>query len=370
MGNIVKRQYSEDKPARYYIRFKDQAGRWKWEAAGKRRKDADALLRRRESEVAEGTYGRDDATFAAYSERWLRGKQKSLKVTSYLGYEHNFRNHITPFLGKRLMSEIDADKVQDWVNHMADKDLSPATVWVCYRYLRACLRTAYNRGLMKSYPCRDIDLPRVNREELSYLAPSEVMALVEEAEEPERTLFATLGLSGLRRGEGLALAWRHVSFKDRAIIVERSYSPQGGMTEPKSSSSRRAVSILPTLEGILRENYERQGRPNPDALLFSSDGTRPLDPATVRRKFHRALDGAGLKRVTIHSLRHTFASTLLASGASIKAVQMQLGHSSATMTLDVYGHLLQESIQPAMNRADALFSNPEGKIALLPKQER
>jgi site-specific recombinase XerD len=96
--------------------------------------------------------------------------------------------------------------------------------------------------------------------------------------------------------------------------------------------------------GILQEElkaYIPLGS-GPDDLLFCTSSGRPLDHSNALRCFHRALEAAGLKRVTIHSLRHSYASTALASGASIKALQRALGRSNASLTLNTYAHFVEK----------------------------
>lgn len=77
---------------------------------------------------------------------------------------------------------------------------------------------------------------------------------------------------------------------------------------------------MDALANILRDYYHRQGHPALDDLLFTYDGKKPLDPANARKRFLEALDAAGLKRVTPHSLRHSYASMMLSYGASVKAL--------------------------------------------------
>src|SRR5450756_1728256 len=151
----------------------------------------------------------------------------------------------------------------------------------------------------------------------------------------------------------------------RQIIVERSWSVHGGFHEPKTTSSRRAVPMIPGLAAELREHFEQQGEPGPDALLFSFDGEQPLDFGNTRRRFYAALKAAGLRHVSIHSLRHSYASMMLACGASVKALQRSLGHASATMTLNVYSHLIPESLEPVLMRANALMTGAGGKVISL-----
>jgi integrase len=97
----------------------------------------------------------------------------------------------------------------------------------------------------------------------------------------------------------------------------------------------------------------------PDELLFKSESGSALHASNCRRAFEAALAAANLKHVTIHSLRHTYTSTMLAAGESIKRVQHDLGHSSITMTMDTYGHLIPDGSGEALLRAKALFGGRE-----------
>lgn len=277
-----------------------------------------------------------------------------------------------PYLGKKRLRDLKPRDIQVWIGELGEKNigtkeeerhLSPASVARCYRCLRACLKQAEAWGDIDRCPCRSIDLPRVNHQELSFLTPNEIARLLDKVEGPERILVATLAYSGLRLGEALGLAWRHVSFQDNAILVERSWSRYGGFQEPKTQTSRRAVPMMPSLAGLLERHYQEDGCPPPDTLLFSFNGALPLDPGNTRRELYKALDRAGLKHVSLHSLRHSFASFMLASGASVKALQRSLGHASASMTLNTYSHLIQEDLGNALLRADELVTGANGKLA-------
>jgi integrase len=332
------------------------------------KKDAEACLRRVQREIAAGTYGRKDITFGEFYRQWFEAKSKSLKPSTWANYEHTFRLHILPYFTRRHLSKITPLIVQAWVNELSQTKLAPATIEKCYRSLRSCLKQAEAWDLIDRNPCRSIDRPRQNQEELSFLKPEEIGRVLDAAEEPERTLFAVLAFSGLRLGEALGLAWKHISFEDNAIIVERAWSYWGGFQEPKTPTSRRAVPMLPTLAGLLHEHYQRESTPAPDILLFSFGGEKPIDAANARKEFLKALNRASLKHVTLHSLRHSFASTLLASGASIKALQRSLGHASAVMTLNVYSHLIQEDLGNALLRADQLMTGAGGKVVRLDEE--
>jgi len=365
MGTIYKKKLSDGK-TKYYPRVQYN-GRRPTLGGYRVKSDAKAVLHRAESEIAQGTFGREDLGFAEFYERWITAKKKSLKPGTWVSYEHTFRIHILPAFEGKTLREIRPLDVQVWINRLAEtqpkkNSLKPATIAKCYSYLRTCLKQAETWGEIEKSPCRGIELPRINREELSFLEPQEVNLLLERAEDPERHLFMVLAWSGLRLGEALGLAWRHIDFKDNAIIVERAWSYWGGFQDPKTETSRRAVPLLPSLAAALAEFYVDQGSPGPDALLFTADGNMPLDTPKTRRAFQKALEAADLKHVTMHSLRHTYASLMIACGASIKALQRALGHASATMTLNTYAHLIQEDLGGSLMRADLVISGAGGKV--------
>jgi integrase len=367
MGTIYRKKIPNTKDKYRYYPLIQHNGRRQSLGGYRVKDDAEAVLRRAESEIAQGTFGREDLSFAEFYERWITAKKKSLKPATWASYEQTCRTHVLPEFQKKKLREIKPLDVQVWIDRLAEtqpkkKSLKPATIAKCYRYLRACLKQAESWDLIDKSPCRSISLPRCNRAELSFLEPREVNLLLEHAEDPERHLFMVLAWSGLRLGEALGLAWRHIDFKDNAIIVERAWSYWGGFQDPKTETSRRAVPLLPSLAAALAEFYVDQGSPGPDALLFSFDGSRPLDSSEVRKEFLGALEAAELKHVTMHSLRHTYASLMIACGASIKALQRALGHASATMTLNTYAHLIQEDLGGSLMRADQVISGAGGKV--------
>jgi integrase len=356
MGGFVRQRKLADGKARYYVTIDDRSY-----GGYRTRRDAEAALRKAESEIAAGTYGRENPTLKKFYKEWIAAKQKTVKPGTLTDYELTFRLHILPGLGDAKLPDITPADVQAWVDSLSNKKLSPSSVNKSYRYLRNCLNNAVAKDLLDRSPCRGIIVPKSEREEFDLLDASEVRDLLGAAEDPERTLFAVLAYSGLRLGEALGLKWRDIDFEKQCIRVERTFGQYGWGT-PKTQTSRRAVPLSPLLAAVLVEYRSRMHETAPDNPLFSHDGTRPLDQSNTRRDFNAALKHAGLRHVTIHSLRHFFATNMLASGCSIKALQRALGHSSATMTLDTYAHFIPESAAEAVTRFDALVS---GEVAQL-----
>jgi len=354
-GHIITREGKTGKL--YYARYKTPDGKWKWEAAGKYKKDAEVLLRRRQQEVVAGLYGREDIPFEELYNRYMTSKRKSLKPSTIKSIESSHLQYIEPYFSESMVSTITPLLVQSWVDDLSNR-VAPATARKAYRYLRSILKQAEAWGLIEDVPCRPkaIILPSDTNDEMVFLGPSEVHRLLDSSQGFYKVLYSLLVYSGLRIGEAQALTWRRINYGENTIIVERAWSSMNGFTKPKTPGSRRAVPMIEVLSEVLKEYQYRQTCES-DNLLFPAKRNlnKPKHHSIINRNFKAALKRAELKEVTVHSLRHTFVSVMLASGASVKALQRALGHSTATMTLDTYGHLIPEGLGDSLSRANDIF---------------
>ena len=144
--------------------------------------------------------------------------------------------------------------------------------------------------------------------------------------------------AGLRRGELLALRWEDVDLAAGVIHVERSWDAKEVAVEPKSRAGRRTVPIPTALREFLVEHKLRSGRHV--GLVFGTSYTQPFTQSNVRKRGNAAWARAGLAPIGLHECRHTFASLMIAAGVNAKSVSTYMGHSSVTITLDRYGHLM------------------------------
>ena len=319
--------------------------------------------------IADGSYWetpKEPVSLHDFYLQWIKSKSKNVKPGTLTDYELTFRLHILPTLGDKSLSRITPGDVQTWVNSLSDKGLSPSSVNKAYRYFRNCVNNAVDTDIIDRSPCRGIMVPPAFQQvELDILSLDEVSRVLDASQEPDKTLFSVLAFSGLRLGEGLGLKWRDIDFENQCIRVERAYGRYGWST-PKTKSSRRAVPISQTLAAILREYQAVCDGSTPEGVVFSHDGTAPLDPSNVRRDFNSALEDAGVRHVSLNSLRHFYASNMIASGCSIKFLQNSLGHSTATLTLNTYSHLIPESGGESVTRFDALIS---GKVTSISEKK-
>jgi integrase len=222
--------------------------------------------------------------------------------------------------------------------------------------LSAALDVAVADGLIIRNPAAAVKPPKVRPRRQQFLTAEQVKALAEACEDRLPGAGAVvffLAWSGLRWGEAVALRWTSVDTERRRVEVKASATEVSGRLEwgsPKTHEERAV--ILP------RFVIERLGPPGqPDALVFSAPRGGPLRNSNFRRAvWDPAVRASGMPADLVpHDLRDTAASLMIASGASIKAVQRALGHASAAMTLDTYGGLFEDDLEDLADRMEGRY---------------
>jgi integrase len=188
------------------------------------------------------------------------------------------------------------------------------------------------------------------------MAPEQVRAMVDTVGPRYRALVVLLAGSGLRPGEALGVTVDRVEFLRRVIRVDRQLVTVAG-APPRLSPTKTAGSVrtIPVPQVVLDELARHLERfpAGPDGLVFTDSKGDPIRRNALGHIWRRAAARAGVEGFTPHDLRHYAASVLIEQGASVKAVQRHLGHSSATTTLDVYSHLWPDSEDITRRALDA-----------------
>jgi integrase len=181
--------------------------------------------------------------------------------------------------------------------------------------------------------------------------------------EHDRAVWAMAFYAGLRLGELQALRDEDVDLAAGLIYVRHSWDKKAGLIEPKSAAGRRNVPIVSALRGHIAAH--RLARGTSGGFFFGVDG-QPLKRSTLVSRSRRAWDLAELEPIGLHEARHTFASILIAARVNVKAISTYLGHSSITITLDRYGHLMPGNENEAVGLVDAYLEREcaaEGVLA-------
>lgn len=304
------------------------------------------------------------STVAEYLEQWLWGKQ-SLRASTFQSYESHVRRYLVPHLGRLKLTSLrpeHVDRMYRNISTSSDRQVTVGTLRRIHSTLMSALNTAVRRGHLERNPAATVELPPTRRREPRTWTVEELTAFIN-ATRGDRlhVLFTVLAIVGLRRGEVLALRWEDVDLNAGVIRVRQSAVLVGGRVvvgEPKSRAGHRTVAIDDETARRLGWHQSQQRleimkaavRIWTPGLVFTDERGEALDPAYVSRRFARLVAVHQLPRIRLHDLRHTSASLGLASGESLVEVSRRLGHSSLTVTADIYSHISPEVAKQSAER--------------------
>lgn len=295
-------------------------------------------------------------TVGEVGERWL-AMQTHLKPSSEALAKQVWDGTVKPYWGPQQVMGVTRAEVQAWVSGM---DKSPSWVRHAHNMLAQVLDLAVDEKRIRRNPARGVKLPRRSRGVKVYWTMEQLKAFAAECGERE-DLILLLGTSGLRWGEAIALRPCDLDPLRGRIRVERNAAKVGNgvvLGTPKTHE-RRTVAVA---SHVMRMLVERASRIEPDALLWEAARGGWLKAPGHNSWFDGALKRAQAKdesmgRVTPHGLRHVAAGLLVNAGANVKAVQAQMGHASATMTLDTYSDLFDDGLDAVASALDDGFSD-------------
>jgi integrase len=330
------------------------------------KKDAAAELVRLMASAAEGSYiDASKSTLSEFLDRWESWAATQVSAKSLERYKELAAHHVRPHLGAARIQKLKTIHFAELYGKLQrpkpdGAGLAPRTVGHAHRLLHRVFGHAVKREVIASNPVAAAEPPRVQPAEIRILEPDEVKRVLgtlkarsqksDRSSEPEPHPLYLIALSalstGMRRGEIAALRWGDIDFDTRKIRVERSFEQtNAGLTlkSPKTKAGRRSISIPPTLVRELRARWARQqemrlaiglGR----AEFARADGS-PWPPDSITTAWQKTVVSLRLPKVTLHALRHTHVSQLIAANVDVVTVSRRIGHSSPTVTLSVYAHL-------------------------------
>jgi integrase len=232
-------------------------------------------------------------------------------------------------LGARRLEGVTTADVEDW---LASLDVKPSSRTKALVVLSGLFKRARRVHGLPTNPVADVERPSVRASgDIDVFSPEEVWALVRAAvTEQDAAIFLTAAFTGLRRGELVALRWRDVDFTGQVIRVRGNYVA-GGLTTPKSGKVR-SVPLAPDVAAALARLASRELLTDQDDLVFPGQAGDYLDASAVRRRYLVALKHAGLRRLRLHDLRHTFGTRMIGR-ADIRRVQEWMGHADIQTTM-------------------------------------
>jgi len=304
---------------------------------------------------------RQSKTFKEVADKWL-ALPHDWKEGTRENYQFNLKKHIFPVFKSRRVDEIKRKELREFFDCLLTKGLARATVMLIKQSVSGVLGYAVDSEEIETNPLHGIKLKKKrNAFKVEPLGEAEVDKLLDAAGSfldgwyYPHLLCAVR--TGLRIGELQALKWEDIDFKNRQIEIKRSFR-KGKITGTKSDKWRR-VDMTPHLTETLKQFKTEQkrlalkcGRPFSEFVFAGKQG-KILSYISFQDALRSCLKAAGLRHIRIHDLRHSYATIRLMRGHTVGDVSNQLGHSSITMTYDVYTHWIPNQFKSEVDELDA-----------------
>ena len=364
---ISKNIYYDSNKKRYYVKFyygKNEQGEYitKYKTV-KSKKEAEKLL-------TTFLHGKNTNTITLPSEHtvetWLEYWMKhavepNSQETTIYGYRQIMKNHIIPALGKVKLQKLTADQLQQYYT-MKLKTLSPNTVLKHHNLMQTAFVMAERHDIITRSPTFRATPPRAIQNEIRPLTAEQLQKLIESAyenKEDKHALLLTIifaAFTGMRREEILGLTWGDVDIKKGLITIRKARTSAGSKIvskKTKTASSVRVISMSDRLKVELvkaQVNYlvmktpeggKASKRIDSSSYIIVNDKGDPCRPNYMSMVFRKLADKCGLYDITLHGLRHTFASLANAQGHTMFDISKLLGHSRPDITGKIYMHMFE-----------------------------
>ena len=340
---------------------------------GKTQKEVRQRMAKTITEIDDGSYIEETGMkLSEWMDTWLE-EYASHNVSPYTkdSYERIIRNHVNPGLGKVKLAELSALQIQKFYNGlMSKKKLSGKTVKNVHGVLHRALDKAVKLGMLRVNPADACDLPKTRRKEIHPMETEDISRFVQEirANKYGYVYWVTL-FTGMRQGEVLGLTWDCVDFERNTLFINKQLHKSekvGGAYKltPTKNQRSRVITVAPSVMEVLEKQKRRQQQMQALAqeawnnewnLVFTNEFGGHLCHFTVYKHYKKIVTKIGVPEERFHDLRHSYAVVSLESGDDIKTVQSNLGHATASFTLDVYGHVSQKMRQQSADRMEAFI---------------
>ena len=343
----------------YCARFIDRFGKRKSKRSKKlqevRQWLADVTYIDEHSDIEQATNMMVDAWF----EYWIDIKKKTVRPNTVRNYTERYRINIQKVIGKKLLTEIKPIDCQRIFTYMADEGYRTTTIYQARITLFNMLEFAKENEVILSNPCKrsvKSDMGKSSQKKEALTIEVQKKFLEQATGRSYENQFRFLLQTGLRTGELIGLKWADIDFESKTLKIQRSmeyrYSVgEWRVGEPKSKSGYRTIPLTKEAVRILMAQKEKNEKIIKETsnewsdFVFLCRTGEPVKNSTYDTALFKICDKAGIKRFSMHVLRHTFATRCIEGGMMPKTLQKILGHSNIGITMNLYVHITEEEKQ-------------------------
>lgn len=279
---------------------------------------------------------------------WIKHKEPEIRNSTRRNYSYAISKWINPKLGHISISDINRNMIQEYIVNLAKK-YRRETVINITKVLSQSFKYAVYNNYISDNPYKDIKIPRDKEyKEIQVFDAEEINKILSVKGFPVQKSMVNLAFrTGMRIGEILTLKWEDINIESGFLTVRRTLSTYtNGKAEicpPKTKYSKRRIDLdIQSLKML--ESIEKKGE-----FIFCKKDKTIFSRQYINQVFRKMCKNAGVPYRCFHSLRHTHATILLAANVNPKVVQIRLGHSTISTTLDIYSHLIPGMQSIAVN---------------------
>lgn len=311
-------------------------------------------------------------TYKELASLWWESYKHTVKPNTQLNVRRLLDNHILPLFGSYKLDKLTTPLIQNVVNKLADKtNKGEDGAFLYYDSLHALNKRILQYGVVMQAipfnPAREVILPRntqkAKREKVKHFENQELKKFLDYLDSLnldkfryyyENTLYKFLLATGCRINEALALSWSDIDLDNAVVHITKTLNYKQETNSPKSKTSLRDIDIDQATVSILQQYRLRQTKEawkigKSESVVFSDFIHEYPNNRTLQTRLRTHFKRAKVTNIGFHGFRHTHASLLLNSGIPYKELQHRLGHSTLSMTMDIYSHLSKENAKKAVS---------------------
>ena len=362
---------TQRKDGRYSAKFKSRSGK-RVEKYFDKLPEARKWLSEAKYEDDHGNIGSSsDMTVDAWFKYWITEiKGKTIRWSTISNYKDRYNKNIKDCIGNMVISDVRPMHCQNILNIMEDAGYAGSTMEYTKVTLSAFFSDALENGLITSNPVtKNVKCIKGKENDIRFMTVEEQEKFLNAAKESVNYLhFLFVLQTGVRSSELRGIKWEDIDFKRRILYIRRSvvydsYNAKFITGEPKTSAGYRNIPLTPIAYDILtkiKQNIESENRKIivlefADHVFLNINGKLSANPG-YDKCLRIICNKAGIERVTMHTLRHTFATRCIESGMKPKTLQKILGHSTISMTMDLYVHVTDNEKEKEMKKFSEMYN--------------
>ena len=381
---IVKRNGKEYLywEARYTVGFDPGTGKQiQKSVTGKSQKEVAQKLKELTVALDAGTYiAPNKMTVAQWLDTWQVEYLANVKPSTVSSYEATIRNHLKPGIGAIRLDALTTHDIQEFYNSLRSptekrKALSSKTIKNIHGILHHALEQAMLNNYIRSNPSNACVIPKAIKKKVKPMNEHQIADFLKAIKGHKyENMFLVALFTGMRQGEVCGLQWECVDFDNGTILIDKQLQSLRGKVRgdkekyalvPTKNGKERTITAAPYVMDLLWKTKQAQDANRKDfgsdflenGLVFTDEIGNRVTPQALYRAFKLVVTELNMKDVRFHDLRHSYAVVSLKSGDDVKTVQENLGHATASFTLDTYGHVTEKMKKDSADRMQAFIKS-------------